>query len=170
MTRPGPKALETPTEVPDDKPDEVDADANSLGGSGADPYADAKRYGDGSTGRVSSAPKAAPPPPPAPPPPKPVRREVQRLTRDMTPPSPLAQSAPSYPSDAKDSGVEGTVIVRYVIQQDGSVSNVRAVRGPAELRAVCVAAVQRWRFKPAMLDGRAVAVSRTASFPFRIKT
>jgi protein TonB len=61
-------------------------------------------------------------------------------------------------------------VVSYVVTESGAVAAVKAVRGPAELRAACVAAVQSWRFKPAMLDGQPVAVRRVAQFPFRIKT
>ncbi len=79
-------------------------------------------------------------------------------------------SRPGYPPDAKAQGIEGTVIIKYVVTVSGAVSNVRVIRGPAALRAVCVAAVRSWRFKPAQLDGRPVSVSRIARFPFRIKT
>ena len=77
---------------------------------------------------------------------------------------------PSYPSAAKSAGIEGTVIVAYVVTESGAVSSVKAVRGPAELRGVCEAAVRGWKFKPAMLDGRPVSVRRIARFPFHIKT
>ena len=95
---------------------------------------------------------------------------VVRVTEDVTPPVPVAQPMPAYPSEAKARGVEGTVVVKYVVTAAGTVSNVRAVRGPAELRTACEAVVRSWRFTPAVLDGQPVAVSRVAQFPFRIRT
>jgi TonB family protein len=82
----------------------------------------------------------------------------------------MAMPRPSYPAAAKAEGIEGTVIIKYVVTESGQVTNVRVVRGPQALRAVCVAAVKRWRFKPAKLEGRPVAVHRVARFPFRIRT
>ena len=93
-----------------------------------------------------------------------------RVTENVTPPVSLSQPAPAYPAAAKAAGVEGTVIVKYAVGADGSVTVAKAVRGPQELRAACEAAVKSWRFKPAMLDGAAVSVWRIARFPFRIKT
>jgi periplasmic protein TonB len=96
--------------------------------------------------------------------------EPIRVTEDVTPPKSISMHAPSYPADAKAAGIEGVVVVQYVVTESGEVKDVQAVRGPPELVAVCVAAVQSWRFMPAMKDGQPVAVHRIARFPFRIKT
>ena len=104
------------------------------------------------------------------PPPPPRKKKAIRVTEDVTPPVALSQGMPAYPAAARTAGVEGTVIVTYVVTEAGEVTAVKAVRGPPELMAVCEAAVRSWRFKPAVLDGTPVAVRRTARFPFRIKT
>lgn len=92
------------------------------------------------------------------------------VTEDVTPPRAISMAAPSYPADAKAAGIEGTVVVKYVVTETGAVANVQAVRGPPELTAVCEAAVKSWRFMPAQRDGQPVAVHRVARFPFHIKT
>jgi len=166
-----PKSLAAPTAIPDDKPAEVDATAEDLGEKGEDPYA-ASSQADEEEAREAVA--SAPPPPPPPKPkvvkqaPKP--KKPKRLTKDMTPPKALAQSQPGYPASAKADGIEGTVIVKYVITATGAVTGVKAVRGPSALRGVCVSAVRQWRFEPAVLDGRPVSIRRTARFAFRIRT
>ena len=96
--------------------------------------------------------------------------EPIRVTEDVTPPRAVSMQAPDYPADAKAAGIEGTVIVRYVVTEEGEVEDVVALRGPPELVAVCVAAVESWRFMPAIKDGKPVAVHRMATFPFRIRT
>jgi TonB family protein len=96
--------------------------------------------------------------------------EPIRVTEDVTPPKAISMQAPSYPAEAKAAGIEGVVVVQYTVTETGEVTDVEAVKGPPELTAVCVAAVQAWRFSPAMKDGEAVAVHRMARFPFRIKT
>ena len=96
--------------------------------------------------------------------------EPIRITEDVTPPRAVSMQPPEYPEAAKAAGIEGTVVVRYVVSEAGEVKDVEAVRGPAELVAVCIAAVRSWRFMPAIKDGQAVAVQRLATFPFRIRT
>ena len=58
-----------------------------------------------------------------------------RVTENVTPPNPLSQAMPSYPADAKAQGIQGLVIVRYIVSETGQVTRAQAVRGPAELRA-----------------------------------
>jgi protein TonB len=113
---------------------------------------------------------AAPPPPP---PPvirqKPVAKKPIRLTEDMPKPVQLVMKTPEYPAAAKAAGIEGVVIVRYVIAEDGSVRDVKALKGPPELQQGCVETVKTWRFQPIIVDGSPVAVVRMARFPFRIR-
>lgn len=168
VQRPGPRmpTIETPTEVPEEAPKESEPSEDA--GEGGDPYAHAGGGGDGPplAKPIESAAPAAPPPPP----PKPKPSGPIRVTENVTPPVSVSQPAPAYPAAAKAAGIEGTVIVKYAVGTDGSVTVAKAVRGPAELRAACEATVRSWRFKPAMLDGAAVSVWRIARFPFRIKT
>jgi len=98
------------------------------------------------------------------------KNEPIRITEDVTPPQAISMQAPSYPAEAKAAGIEGLVVVEYVVTDKGEVTNVEAVRGPPELIEVCVAAVKSWRFTPAMKDDEPVSVHRMARFPFRIKT
>jgi protein TonB len=113
---------------------------------------------------------AAPPPPP---PPvvreRPTVKKPVRLTEDMPKPVQLVTKTPEYPSEAKSAGIEGVVIVRYVIAEDGSVRDVKALKGPPELQAACIEAVKTWRFQPIIIDGSPHAVVRMARFPFRIQ-
>jgi periplasmic protein TonB len=97
--------------------------------------------------------------------------EPVRLTEDDTPPRAIVQTSPQYPAEAKAAGIEGTVIVDYVVTEKGEVTEVKPVKGPPELFAACVTAVKSWKFMPALTkDGKAIAAHRRARFPFRIKT
>ena len=100
---------------------------------------------------------------------KPAVKKPVRLTEDMPKPVQLVVATPEYPAAAKSQGIEGVVMVRYVISEDGTTRSIKALKGPPELRAACVAAVERWRFQPIIVDGVAVAVVRMARFPFRIE-
>jgi len=166
---PGPRLekLETPTTISDEKLQEKDAKPSEGGG---DPYE--KGGGDGSSGPKTAevvAPVALPPPP-APVLPK-VKKPVP-VSEGMTPPEPIVKLVkPEYPADAKAAGLEGTVVIRYVVSEQGEVTEVRAMKGPPELHAVCVAAVKAMRFKPALdADGKPVMVVRYMKFPFKLRT
>lgn len=75
-----------------------------------------------------------------------------------------------YPAAAAKNGVEGRVIVQFVVGKDGSVSNVRVVKGVdpvLDKEAVRVmSAMPRWT--PGMSGGRAVSVRYTLPVTFRL--
>jgi protein TonB len=166
---PGPRLqkLETPVSISEEKVQEKEAKPSSGGG---DPYE--KGGGDGSSGPAKAVVEApvAPTPPPAPVLPK-VKKPVP-VSEGMTPPEPVVKLVkPEYPADAKAAGLEGTVVVRYVVDEQGNISEARAMKGPPELFAVCVAAVKAMRFKPALdADGKPVMVVRYMKFPFKLRT
>lgn len=114
---------------------------------------------------------AAPPPPPAPAvvKPKPAVKKPIRLTEDMPKPEQLVMKTPEYPAAAKAAGIEGVVIVKFVIAEDGSVRDAKVLKGPPELAPACLEAVKTWRYKPVVVDGSPVAVVKIARFPFRIR-
>jgi periplasmic protein TonB len=94
-----------------------------------------------------------------------------RVLEDDTPPVPIAQSKPEYPASAKAAGLEGVVIVKYVISETGIVTDAKVLKGPPELSGVCLASVKTWRFKPALdFQGKPKAVTKIARFPFKLKT
>jgi len=157
--------LETPTAITNDKVEEKEVKP-STGGSG-DPYE--KGGGDGTgTGQKTVVEPPAPPPPPPPP----VVKKARPVSEDDTPPEPIgAAVSPDYPADVKAAGIEGSVLVRYVVSETGEVKEVKAVKGPPELFAVCVAAVKALRFKPAHdAQGTPISVVRYKTFRFRITT
>jgi len=165
---PGPRLqkLETPTTISDETLQEKDVKPSTGGG---DPYE--KGGGDGSSGPATpTVVEPVAPPPPPPPPPK-VKKPVP-VSEDMTPPEPIVKMVkPEHPPELKAAGIEGTVVVRYVVNEQGEVTDVRAVKGPAEFHAVCVTAVKTMRFKPALdADGKPVAVVRYIKFPFKLRT
>lgn len=86
-------------------------------------------------------------------------KPVAKLTRD---PSPLAgNQAPKYPAQALRSGVEGSVSVRVEVDASGNPTDVTVVERSGErsrdLDRAVTDAVRKWRFEPAMKDGKAVA-------------
>ena len=61
------------------------------------------------------------------------------------------------------------VVVRFVVAEDGSVDELRVVRGHPSFDAVVLGAVRGWRFSPATLEGRPIRLARVAKIPFRLR-
>lgn len=94
---------------------------------------------------------------PAPPPPvasAPAPRPVAPAATSQ--PQPLSTPAPRYPAQALRNGEHGTVMVRAEIGADGVPTSVEVARssGSRSLDRAALDAVRRWRFRPAMADGR----------------
>lgn len=86
-------------------------------------------------------------------------------------PIPVAAIPPQYPRDALMQGLEGWVRVEFTINPDGSVSNARVVdahprRGIFDREAL--RAITRWRFKPKVQDGEAIASRAGYTIDFKM--
>jgi TonB family protein len=70
----------------------------------------------------------------------------------------ISRSEPQYTQEAREQQVQGTVVLRAVFAEDGSVKNIRVVSSlPYGLTERAVAAAQGIKFSPALKDGRAVS-------------
>ena len=71
-----------------------------------------------------------------------------------------------YPPAAKKEGIEGTVWLKTLVDEEGRVAKVEIQKSEAEvLNQAAVDAVKQWLFKPAIMKGKPVAV--WVSIPFR---
>ncbi|HEX2852862.1 MAG TPA: energy transducer TonB [Opitutaceae bacterium] len=67
---------------------------------------------------------------------------------------------PEFPKSLKRSGKKGTILVSFFVNEEGRVEAARVVDSPDEgFNKPSVAAVLKWKFVPAMRDGKAVKVS-----------
>jgi len=77
-----------------------------------------------------------------------------------------------YPEEAKDKGIAGRVFISFVVEKDGSVSNVevkRGIGGGCDDEAVrVVKAMPKW--KPGKKDGKPVRVSYMLPIVFKLDT
>jgi len=70
------------------------------------------------------------------------------------------QRLPEYPPELLDKPKPGCVGLRIVIEPDGTVGQIAVIQATDPLfKASAVEAVRAWKFKPATLNGSAVAVS-----------
>ena len=78
-------------------------------------------------------------------------------TRVDTKPVPLNRPTPRYTASARANGVQGSVLVRVLVGEDGNVKISRVIRGlPDGLTEEAITAARQTKFKPAMKDGKPV--------------
>jgi TonB family protein len=63
-----------------------------------------------------------------------------------------------YPSEAKEKGIQGKVVVKVSVLPTGAVESVEAVSGDPILTKAAVEAVKEWTFKPFIRNGKAIGV------------
>jgi protein TonB len=80
----------------------------------------------------------------------------------------LKRVDPSYPLDAVQHRIEGTVRLHAVISEDGKVQSVEPVSGPTLLVGAAVNAVREWRYGPTLFDGHRVQIQEDISLAFRL--
>ncbi len=158
-------SMSTPQGVPDEVPAEAEPGGNPYEGDMDDVF--------GEGGGGDAAPDTKPV----------VKRIKKKVARKKaapapvfvsereasTPPRAISRRRPAYPAEARSEGVEGVVVVRFLVSRSGSVTDVRVVRGPQSLTSAVVAAVKQWRFQPGTFEGRPTAMWQTARFPFRLR-
>ena len=76
-----------------------------------------------------------------------------------------------YPAEAKEKGIRGIVYVNFIVEPDGSISDIRVLRGiggGCDEEAVRVVESMP-KFKPGIQNGEAVRVSYTVPVIFRLE-
>jgi len=73
-------------------------------------------------------------------------------------PEAISKATPEYPDIARQSSMEGTVVVQALVGKDGKVKDTKVVKSVPVLDDAAVAAVKRWVFKPALSNNKPVAV------------
>jgi periplasmic protein TonB len=154
-------AIPTPLEAPNGIAPETGREALST--STIDSVSAIERGGGGSvdgigiTENMPAAPPAAAPQGP------------QRLHQGIQAPRKTVDVAPSYPALARESHVEGIVILDVIIDETGVVRSTRVLKSVPFLDQSAVDAVQRWRFTPARLNGVAIPIVMTVTVSFRLQ-
>jgi protein TonB len=76
-----------------------------------------------------------------------------------------------YPQDAIDNEIQGTVVVQFIVDKAGAVSDVEAISGPNELRAEAVRVIKKsGTWTPAVQNGRQVKSYKKQPITFRLES
>ena len=104
-----------------------------------------------------------------PPPPPPPSEQAQDFYAFDEPPQLVRFVSPRYPDLAKQAGIEGTVLIRVLVGEDGKVQSASVIQSdvtPAMEKAA-IAAAKQFLFKPA--KQRTVPVRASMAIPIRFK-
>lgn len=163
--RPIGQLLLTPTQVPREIPDlgaEVPPPPDFLGsdgtagGAGSSPLGNSLWEGLG----AGPGPSLVPPNPPP-------SNHPPRISHSMES-SLLHQVQPEYPLLAKQARIQGTVLLRAVIDREGRIGYLQALGGHPLLVEAALKAVQQWRYRPYYLNGQPVEVETQITVHFTL--
>jgi protein TonB len=73
-------------------------------------------------------------------------------------PQAITRVPPDYPDIARQSGIEGTVMIQALVGKDGKVKDTKVVKSIPVLDDAATSAVRQWVFKPALTNNKPVAV------------
>ena len=89
---------------------------------------------------------------------------------ELTAPVALEKVDPAYPPDLVRDRVEGTVTLYAVIHSDGTVGDVKVLRGvDSRLDENARVALTHWRFRPAQKNGANVDLEAVIHIPFKLR-
>jgi len=76
-----------------------------------------------------------------------------------------------YPQEAQDNEIQGTVVVQFIVDKAGMVSEVQAISGPKELQDEAVRVIKKsGQWTPAVQNGRQVKSYKKQPIQFRLET
>ncbi len=92
-----------------------------------------------------------------------------RVGGGVSPPTLVSKVEPQYSEQARRAGLEGTVVLFVVVTSEGTPTDLRVIRSLGQgLDEKAMEAVRKWKFRPGMKDGKAVAVQATIQVNFRL--
>lgn len=89
---------------------------------------------------------------------------------DVKAPEKVSAPPPNYTEIARKARIQGVVIVQAIIDKEGNVTNVKVLKPlPMGLDKAAVEAIKKWKFQPATLNGKPVAVYYNLTVNFQLQ-
>lgn len=99
-----------------------------------------------------------------------VATEPRRMSSEITPPIRTTYVEPDYPAIAKRAKIQGSVILECIIDENGGVKVHKVIKPVAMVQAAAEEAVTKWKYTPAMLNGRPQAVFLVVTVKFNLSS
>ena len=94
--------------------------------------------------------------------------EPVSLSEDLSRRLLLQKVLPNYPEQAVKARLQGPVVLQAWIGRDGSIQDLKLVRGSLLLGQAAYRAVKQWRYQPYLVNGRAVEAETFVTVDFRL--
>ena len=119
------------------------------------------------TGHAQNATNSPPPPPSA------TGNSTGQPTRvrvggNVQPPKLISAPPPVYPMLARQSRIQGDVVLNAVITKDGNVTDLSVISGHPLLVQAAEDAVRQWKYQTTLLNGEPVEVEITVTIHFAL--
>ena len=98
----------------------------------------------------------------------PVPTKRIRVSQGVTEGRLIQKIEPKYPPIALSARIQGQVLLSAIISKTGEIQNLTLVSGHPLLVPAAIAAVQRWRYRPFLLNGEPVEVETTITVNFEL--
>jgi periplasmic protein TonB len=85
---------------------------------------------------------------------------------------PMVRVLPQYPRQASRDGIAGYVVFEVVVNPDGTVKSARPIKSQPRgvFEANAMQAIMKWKFRPRVVDGKAVEARGTQQIDFALPT
>jgi len=113
--------------------------------------------------------EVTPPVSPPPPPPPITKAEPIRQGGNVQAANLIYQVNPAYPPLARQTRVQGVVVLEAVISREGWIESLRVITGHPLLNQAALDAVKQWKYQPTMLNGEPVEVITTVTVTFSLR-
>jgi TonB family protein len=80
----------------------------------------------------------------------------------------IKRVAAQYPPLARQARIQGTVTIEVTVNSDGTIKHVRLISGHPMLAPSAIEAIQQWRYKPYVLDGKPVEFTTIVNLHFSV--
>jgi TonB family protein len=89
--------------------------------------------------------------------------------QDVTPPKCINCPTPDYSNSARAAKFQGTVLLSVAVTPEGQAKSVYVLKGaPFGLTTMAIEEIQRWRFEPALREGKPISVRLNIETTFRL--
>jgi periplasmic protein TonB len=97
-------------------------------------------------------------------------KEIFTLTQVDRKPRVLIPVTPVYPFDAQRNGIEGRVVLRFVVDENGQVQNPEVIKAEpiGVFEDAAIAAIVKYRFDPAIVNKKKVKCYAILPIGFRL--
>jgi protein TonB len=115
------------------------------------------------------APAAAPQLPPAQPSVPGIQAPQRiRVANGVTQGLLIKKVQPKYPKEARKQRVQGAVVLQALISKTGDIADLRVVSGDDLLVPAAIKAVEQWKYRPYLLQGKPIEVETQITMNFTL--